>query len=211
MKSPQGVLACDKLLGSIGNEHYFSTNINKNFMWDLSTYLPDERSFVEDENNSFFNLATFSALMYEFILYDTNKDGVLTFDSGAKENTSSNTLQLCSDYTWFNEEGRKASPKEFMIHKLRKRITCRYVEQTIKKGPNTNTTLGYQNINPDFHSFITRVFCETAIVTFARNICRHSSLTLEPSLLKVHPAIFLIWFSPSLPNIHPTQGSLSKV
>ena len=122
LKSPQGVLGCDKLLGSIGHEHYFSTNIGKNFMWDLSTYLTDERSFVEDENNSFFNLATFSALMYEFILYDTNKDGVLTFDSGAKENTSSNTLQLCSDYTWFNEEGRKASAKEFMIHKLRKLV-----------------------------------------------------------------------------------------
>ena len=112
LKSPQGVLACDKLLGGTGHEHYFTTNINKNFMWDLSTYLPDERSFVEDESNSFFNLATFSALMYEFILYDTNKDGVLTFDSGAKENTSSKTLQLCSDYTWFNEGGRKASAKE---------------------------------------------------------------------------------------------------
>ena len=60
--------------------------------------------------------------MYEFILYDTNKDGVLTFDSGAKETTSSKTLQLCSDYTWFNEEGRKANAKEFMIHKLRKLV-----------------------------------------------------------------------------------------
>ena len=122
LKSPQGVLACDKLLGSIGHENYFSTNIGKNFMWDLSTYLPDERAFVKDENNSFFNLATFTALMYEFILYDTNKDGLLTFDSGLKENSSSTSLQLCSDYTWFNQEGRNADAKEFMIHKLRKLV-----------------------------------------------------------------------------------------
>ena len=91
-------------------------------MWDLATYVPDQRSFTEDRKNSFFNLATFSALLFEFIVYDTNKDGVLTFDSESKEKPGTTIWEVCSDYTWFDEEGRVASGKEFMIYKLRKLV-----------------------------------------------------------------------------------------
>ena len=120
IKSPKG--ACDELLGRIGHDQYQSSTMGKNFMWDLATYIPDGRSFTEDRKNSLFNLATFSALLFEFIVYDTNKDGVLTFDSVSKEKPGTTIWEVCSDYTWFNEDGRVASGKEFMIYKLRKLV-----------------------------------------------------------------------------------------
>ena len=120
LKSPKG--ACDELLAGKGQDQFQSSTMGKNFMWDLATYVPDERSFTEDRKNSFFNLATFSALLYEFIVYDTNKDGVLTFDSTSKEKPGATIWDVCSDYTWFNEDGRVASGKEFMIYKLRKLV-----------------------------------------------------------------------------------------
>ena len=117
---PKG--ACDELLARKGHDQFQSSTMGKNFMWDLATYVPDECSFTEDRKNSFFNLAAFSALLFEFIVYDTNKDGVLTFDSTSKEKPGSTIWDVCSDYTWFNEEGRVASGKEFMIYKLRKLV-----------------------------------------------------------------------------------------
>merc|ERR1712150_28912 len=89
---------------------YFS-HIFPQYYWNLLEKSKEiGLNYEEDEDNDMFFAVTFLTLISEFSAMDSDKDGLLTF----KHSNS-----VGGDITWFNEDGRAASVKDYIIYKMR--------------------------------------------------------------------------------------------